>query len=103
MRKIFEVTKNGYTVRVFDFGTYKDIRLDNGDNTIEIYEYVDLNLYTNIQNGEYSKIKFKISTKSIGVLELEEMEELLVDYQNAVDAVKAFEAALQELELQEVQ
>lgn len=101
MRKIFEATKNGYTVGIYDFGTYKDIKVDNGDNNIQFFEYDDFNLHTNIQNGEYSKIKFKIVTKSIGSLELEEMEELLVDYQNAVDAVKAFEEALQELEASE--
>lgn len=98
MKNILNVTKNGYTVKVVDFGTYKDIKVDNGDNTVKFYEYDDFKLHTNIQNDEYSKIDFKIETISYGSLELEEMEDLISDYQLAVEAVKYIKNELKKLE-----
>ena len=99
---IFEKKVNGYNLVIDNFDGRVDIVLSNGNNEIEIFIDDRLDAYNHLRSKSYSLISFKIQTTSFGSKNVLGIEKLIQKYQDAVDAVEAFEAALQELEVSEM-
>lgn len=103
MRKIIlEKKVNGYDMVVVESESRMDVIVANWNNDFDIFIDDYLGMMEHLRNKAYSLIQFKIQTTSFGSQTVVEVEQLIEKYQKAIDAVKVFEEALQELEILEM-